>query len=421
MNPLTDIQLAALLGDLESDCVERKEAWAGSASENVREAVCAFANDLPNHQQPGVVFIGVSDDGTPANTPITDQLLCTLADIKTDGRIIPPPTFTVEKRQLHGHDVAVIAVWPADAPPVRFNGRIWIRIGPRRRLASAQDERILNERRRHRDIPYDLQPVPSATLADLSRSYFEETYLPNAFAEDVLAANERTYEERLAACRMIVAANDPTPTVLGLLTLAPNPQHWLPGSYVQFLRIQGREWSDPIIDEATINGRLERIAERIDDITESHNRIAIDITSGPQERRYFTYPQAAIKQLARNAIMHRAYEGSNTPVRIYWFDDRIEIISPGGPYGDVTAENFGHPGVSSYRNPHVAEAMRVLNLVQRFGVGISIAQAALRENGNQPATFQVEPGTIFARLYPKHPEHQSVSSVQSVVSFTITK
>jgi ATP-dependent DNA helicase RecG len=401
MKPPTDIQLAALARDLESDRVERKEAWAGSAPEKVREAVCAFANDLPNHQQPGVVFIGVCDNGTPANTPITDQLLCTLADIKTDGRIIPPPTLTVGKRQLNGHDVAVVCVWPADAPPVRFNGRIWIRIGPRRGLASAQDERILNERRRHRDIPYDLHPVPSASLADLSRSYFEEIYLPNAFAEDVLAANERTYEERLAACRMIVAANDPTPTVLGLLTLAQNPQFWLPGSYVQFLRIQGVEWSDPIIDEATIKGRLERIVERIDDITEAHNRIAIDITSAPQERRYFTYPPEALQQLARNAIMHRAYEGSNTPVRIYWFDDRIEIISPGGPFGDVTRENFGQPGVSSYRNPHVAEAMRVLNLVQRFGVGIAIAQASLRANGNPPATFQVEPSTIFARIFPK--------------------
>ena len=97
MNPLTDIQLTALLGDLESDRVERKEAWAGSAPEKVREAVCAFANDLPNHQQPGVIFIGACDDGTPAATPITDQLLLTLADIKTDGRIGPPPTRTVEK------------------------------------------------------------------------------------------------------------------------------------------------------------------------------------------------------------------------------------------------------------------------------------------------------------------------------------
>lgn len=400
MKPLTDIQLEALLGDLESDRVERKESWSGNTPDKAREAVCAFANDLPNHQQPGVLFVGASDDGKPANTPVTDQLLLTLADIKTDGRIVPPPTLSVEKRILNGHEIAVITVWPADAPPVRFNGRIWIRTGPRRALASAQDERILNERRRHRDIPYDIRPVSSSKLSDLSRSYFEETYLPNAFADDVLAANHRNYEERLAACRMIVAANDPTPTVLGLITLSPNPQFWLPGAYVQFLRIQGTEWSDPIIDEATIKGRLERVVERIDDLISSHNRVAIDITSASAEQRRFTYPPEALRQLSRNAIMHRAYEDSNTPVRIYWFDDRVEIISPGGPFGDVTPENFGQPGISSYRNPHIAEAMRVLNLVQRFGVGISIAQSSLRENGNPPVAFEVQPNVIFARIRP---------------------
>jgi ATP-dependent DNA helicase RecG len=138
--------------------------------------------------------------------------------------------------------------------------------------------------------------------------------------------------------------------------------------------------------------------ERIDDLIKSHNRTAVDITSSPQEQRSFTYPPEALQQLARNAVMHRAYEGSNTPVRIYWFDDRVEIISPGGPYGEVTPENFGQPGISSYRNPHIAEALRVLNLVQRFGVGISIAQSSLRANGNPPASFQVEPTTIFARI-----------------------
>lgn len=401
MKPLTDLQLEALLGDLESDRVERKESWSGSASEKTREAVCAFANDLPNHQQPGVVFIGICDDGSPANTPITDQLLLTLSDMKTDGRIVPPPTLTVEKRILKGHDTAVITVWPADAPPVRFNGRIWIRTGPRRALASAQDERILNERRRHRDIPYDIQPVPTATLSDLSRSYFEETYLSKAFAHDVLAANERDYEQRLAALRMIVAANDPTPTVLGLLSLATNPQFWLPGAYVQFLRIQGSDLSDPIIDEVTIKGRLERIIERIDDLISSHNRVSIDITSDRVEHRSNTYPPDALQQLCRNAVMHRSYESGNTPVRIYWFDDRVEIISPGGPFGDVTPDNFGQPGVCSYRNPHIAEAMRVLSLVQRFGVGISIAQSALRENGNPPVNFEIQTGFVFARVFPK--------------------
>jgi ATP-dependent DNA helicase RecG len=46
---------------------------------------------------------------------------------------------------LKGDDVAVVLVQPADAPPVRFKGTVWIRVGPRRAIASPQEERILAE------------------------------------------------------------------------------------------------------------------------------------------------------------------------------------------------------------------------------------------------------------------------------------
>ena len=117
MTRLTDDELDALLNDLESDKVERKEAWAGDAPEKVPQTVCAFANDLPNHQQPGVFFIGAQDNGMPGNITVTDELLLTLADIKSNGNILPPPTMTVEKRVLKGIEIAVVTVWPADAPP----------------------------------------------------------------------------------------------------------------------------------------------------------------------------------------------------------------------------------------------------------------------------------------------------------------
>jgi ATP-dependent DNA helicase RecG len=144
MTRLTDNELDALLNDLESDRAERKESWAGDAPEKGPQAICAFANDLPNHQKPGVLFVGVDDGGVPKNVAVTDQLLLTLADLKSNGNILPPPTMTVEKRVLKGSEIAVVTIWPADAPPVRFKGRIWIRTGPRRGIASAQDERILN-------------------------------------------------------------------------------------------------------------------------------------------------------------------------------------------------------------------------------------------------------------------------------------
>jgi len=174
---LNDNELEALLNDLESDRAERKETFGGDAPEKVRQAICAFANDLPNHAAPGVVFIGARDDGSPKGLVVTDELLLTLANIRSEGSILPIPTMTVEKRQLKGAEMAVITVLPADSPPVRYKGRVWIRTGPRRDIASAQDERILNEKRRHRDLPFDLQPVSFANLADLNRATFESEYL----------------------------------------------------------------------------------------------------------------------------------------------------------------------------------------------------------------------------------------------------
>lgn len=396
----TDHELEQMLADIESDITERKVSFKGSAPTNVREAVCAMANDLPDHRRPGVVFIGARDDGTPDGLTVTDELLRQLADIKSDGNIGPPPTLTVAKRLLHGSEMAVITVWPADSPPVRYKGRIYIRTGPRKGIASAQDERILNERRRHRDKPFDVQPVTSATIDDLDCTRFESEYLPAAVAPDILEANDRSAEQRLAATKIIVAADQPTPTVLGLLVIGKTTRSFLPGAYVQFLRIEGTELNQPVVDEELIDGTVADVVRRLDEKVVAHNRTRVDFTSGSQELRIPLYPLVALQQITRNAILHRTYEGTNAPVRVYWYDDRIEILSPGGPYGEVTPENFGTPGLTDYRNPNLAEAMRVLGYVQKFGGGIVAARSALQKNGNPPPEFRVDQGYVLATLRP---------------------
>lgn len=398
MTPLSDNELEALLDDLESDRAERKKAWAGDAPEKVRQAVCAFANDLPNYQKPGIVFIGVNDDGSPSNIEISDQLLLTLADIKTDGKTVPPPTLTVEKRKLKGAAMAVVTAWPADAPPVRYDGRIWIRTGPRRDKATAQEERVLNEKRRYRDKHFEAHPVSAATLDDLSRPIFEQEYLPNAVAPDVLAANERSYEQRLASCGMIASADEPIPTVLGLLVCGISTRTWIAGSYVQFLRIRGTTLADPIADEAEMDGTISLIMRRLDEKLSAYLTTSVDFASQDKEVRRSPYPLAALQQLVRNAVMHRNYEGTNTPVRVYWFDDRIEIINPGDPYGSVTAKNFGSPGLADYRNPQLAAAFKVLGYAQRFGAGIELARKELKKNGNPPPEFSFEPNFVIATV-----------------------
>lgn len=394
----SDSELESMLGDLESDLVERKESLRGDAPSGIREAVCAFANDLPDHQRPGVVFVGADDAGRPTGLRITDQLLRQLADVKTDGNIVPPPTLTVAKHMLAGHEIAVVTVQPADSPPVRYRGRTWIRVGPRRAVANLQDERILNEKRRFREVAFDAHPAPGASLADLDVRYFEEEYLPRAVDAATLAENDRHTIERLAALKMIVSADDPRPTIGGILILGKHPRDFLTGAYVQFLRIAGTDLGLPILDECLFDGPLESLIDRLEDKLVSHNRTAVDITSGRLEVRTSTHALPALRQLVRNAVMHRSYEGTNSPIHVYWYDDRIEINSPGGPYGEVTAENFGQAGFVAYRNPLLAEAMRVLNLVQQWGAGLPIARRELRANGQQDPQFRITPQRVFCTV-----------------------
>ncbi len=398
MQTLTDQTLFDLLNDTESDRIERKQSFNGDAPKKVRQAVCAFANDLPGHNQPGILFIGAKDNGEPAELEITDQLLLSLADIKTDGNILPLPVLSVEKRILKGAPMAIVTVMPSDMPPVKYAGRIWVRTGPRRSIANAQEERILNEKRRTKNLPFDIYPVPSANLNDFSRTIFESEYLPQAFAVDVLEANNRNYPERLASCKMIMSPDDATPTITGLLTLGKSPQDFVPGATIQFLRIDGTELADPVIDEANLGGTLVEMIRRAEEKLQAHNRTRIDILSAPTHRISSPYPQAALQQILYNAVLHRTYEGTNAPIRIYWFNDRIEINSPGGPFGNVTPQNFGQPGITDYRNPNIADVLKTFGFIQAFGRGIATTQRMMQQNGNPPPEFATNQSTVTCIL-----------------------
>ena len=192
---MNDQELVTLLDDLESDRVERKSSI--SDGKKIRQAICAFANDLPNHKKPGVLFIGVNDDGTCAHLPITDDLLLSLASIRSEGKILPFPVMQVNKRILNSCELAVVIVEPLDAPPVRFNGRTHIRVGPRRATATSEEERRLTEKRRAGDLPFDLRPFVSAQISDLDLDGFQREYLVSALAPDVLEENQRSLMQNL--------------------------------------------------------------------------------------------------------------------------------------------------------------------------------------------------------------------------------
>jgi ATP-dependent DNA helicase RecG len=389
---MTVDELEQLMTDLESDRVERKQ---GLQPDRMRQAVCAFANDLPGRQAAGILFVGVTDDGQPTGLPITDELLRNLSDMRTDGQILPVPSLAVQKVVLKGIPVAIVEVHPAEAPPVRYKGQVWIRVGPRRAIATLEEERRLTERQVAGARSFDQRPCPGATVEDLIVDSFREIYLPKIVDPEILAQNNRTPEQQLASLRFFDLRSR-RPTHAGLLLVGRDPLPFLPGAYVQFVRFDGTTLADAIQDAKEVTGNLLTQLMRLDDLLPLQIHSARSAAGGLRHEDSPDYPLAAIREFVLNAIMHRAYEGTNSPVRVNWFEDRVEILSPGGLYGQVTPQNYDR--VSDYRNPVVAEGMKALGYVERFGTGIARATAALARNGNPPAEFTFEPTHVLVAV-----------------------
>ncbi|MGH7595802.1 MAG: ATP-binding protein, partial [bacterium] len=322
-----------------------------------------------------------------------------LADMRSDGNILPFPTMTVQKKTVGGCELAIVEVLPSYNPPVRYNGRVWIRVGPRRAQATAEEERRLTEKLRAGDLPFDQHPVIGATLEDLDLELFKQAYLPAAVAGDILAENQRTVEQQFASLRFLNRQG--VPNIASIIVFGKRPTHWIPGAYVQFLRLDGSELTDPIRHQKEIVGPLPELIRQLDEVLDANISINSDVRNGPTEQKEADYPIVALQQLTRNAVLHRTYESTHAPSRIYWFTNRIEIISPGGLYGLVNADNFGQPGATDYRNPLLAEATKVLGFVQRFGIGIPLARKELEKNGNPESEFKFESTKVVVVIWRK--------------------
>ena len=392
---LTTGQLLALMADHESDRVEMTVAV--NNTDKFGEAICAFANDFPNHRQPGYLLVGVDDAGKASGLTVDDKVLRRLADLRANVNLEPHPAMTVRKHALPDGDVVVVEVEPSDLPPVRYKGRVWIRVGPSRRGANQQEERILVEKRTASQRTFDARPCPGCTLDDLVPDLFLVGYLPYAVSRDVIEENERDLREQMASLRCYDLGAD-RPTHAGAMLFARQPLRWIPGAWVQFVRWAGTTMADDVLDDTRFEGDLLSVLREIQAFIPLQTRSRPVAESVLRERTEVDYPAVAIRELLLNAIMHRSYE-SNAPVRFNWFDDRIEIQSPGGLYGMASPENF--PAQTDYRNPVIAEAMATLGYVNMFGRGVIRAKEALRRNGNPEADFTFEPSHVLVTIRSK--------------------
>lgn len=387
---ITKGEIQSLLHSTETYRIERTISTGNM--DKFCEAICAFANDLPDSRKKGYLLIGAHDDGRLSGLKVDDDLLKKIAAIRSDGNILPLPVMTVDKVEFPEGDLLVAEVSPSLLPPVRYRGRIFIRIGPRRDIASEAEERLLTERRTAYMATFDATPCLGASLDDLELDYIKNTYLPSVVDADILSQDKRDLKDKMASIHLYDRMND-CPTYAAIILFGKNPRYYMPGDYVQYVRFEGKEKGGEILNEKRFQGPLHSMLPAL----ESFVSDAV-ITQRPvvaslfREKTVINYPKNALRELLMNACMHRDYQ-ANMPIRLYQFDDHIEIMNAGGLYGEARPENF--PMVNDYRNPIVAEAMKEMKYVNMFNQGVKRVQDMLRENGNREAKFDVSKLTVF--------------------------
>ena len=376
---MTKEEIRALLNDIESDRVERTISTTNT--DKFGQAICAFANDLPDYRLSGYLFLGVKDDGEVQGLDVTDELLKNVAAIRTDGNIQP------EKVSMEEGDIVMVRVEPSVFPPVKYKGRIWIRIGPRKGVANEDDERVLLEKRRTNVTAFDASPCLNATIDDVDLQKFKHYFLPKAMTDDEIEEDRkegRTVKNQLSSFGFFDMKYD-CPTNAGMLFFAKNLRRFIPGAYIQYVRFAGKDRAGDIMMEHEFKGNLCTTLEELDTFVETTiaNRRPIPVSS-TREDPFVDYPYWSTRELLMNAICHRDYT-SNGPIQFYQYDDRIEIMNHGGLYGRANEQNF--PKVNDYRNIVVAEAMKVLGYVNRHSRGVLKVQKELKANENGEAEY----------------------------------
>lgn len=392
---ITKEELLPLLESTETYRVERTVSTTNI--DKFCEAICAFANDMPDSGKNGYLLIGVNDDGSRCGLRADDELLKRISSIRTDGNILPLPVMNVDYIPFDDGDVVVVEVSPSILPPVRYRGRTFIRVGPRRDLATREEEDILVERRSCHFPTFDTHPCPEATIDDIDTDLFLHFYLPKAVREEAAGGETRTVAEQMAALRLYNLKYD-CPTYAAIILFGKRPEYFLAGDYIQYVRFEGENNAADISNQFEFRGNLCTMLPKLETFLETsliRNRpVAVSML---KEDTLYNYPRWAIRELLMNAVMHRDYH-SNTPTKLYQYSNRLEIVNAGGLYGNARPENF--PTVNDYRNPIIAEAMKILGYVNMFNRGVDRVQHLLEQNGNGRADFRIDRITVFGVNVP---------------------
>lgn len=303
----------------------------------------------------GRIFVGVSNDGTYSGLSREDMgRLNLLISNAASQSVRPPINPGTENVSTSGGLVIVATIADGISKPYMDNsGAFWVKSGSDKRKVTSREE-IQRMFQSAGLIHGDEIPANGLTITDLDTEYFK-AFFEKTFGESV---NKQDVPLPALLENMNLMKNGIF-NVSGALLFSKNPSFRLPTFIVKAISYPGSEIDEErYIDSQDISGKIADIFQRsmsfvLGNIKYKQGKQGIN-APGISE-----IPRIVFEELIANALIHRDYFVS-APVRIFVFEDRITIISPGHLPNNMIIEYIGS-GISNIRNPILASyATRIL-------------------------------------------------------------
>lgn len=352
--------------------------WPVRASD-IAESLVAFANT-----DGGQLIFGVDKQRTTTFVDDLDGAMQRVDQVAYNN--CEPPLTIVQETVTDevGAAVVVVNIPKGDQRPYRTNrGLYYVRTTSGRRQASRQE--LLRLFQATESLFYDETVVLRASLADLETQLFE-TFIQDAYQRASSDFGVR-YDQLLVNLRLATAVEGTIyPTVAALLFFGRDPQQFLSWAKVTAARIPGTDLSAAPSDAKSLSGTLPVILQDAARFLNVHLRTPHHIQGfGPEV--YPELPAEALRETLVNALAHRDYT-VHAPVRLFIYDDRVEIRTPGGLPNTVTIEAVKLGAAHVLRNPTIYTLFSRLGMVTGIGSGVyRTIQLVKQAIGQEPAIF----------------------------------
>lgn len=232
-------------------------------------------------------------------------------------------------------------------------------------------------------MAYDETPLSRLSLQDIDLPSFE------FYLKETGQPYLRGDAERLLENWYLTAKGHPT--IAGLLLFGRRPQQHLPYAQINAARFPGTDSAADPLDRKDLGGRLLEVIDQAERFLDLHLPVPHEIRGFEPEPKP-ELPKEVWREAIVNAVAHRDYT-IRGPVRLFVFDDRIEVHTPGRPPNGVDAEAM-RAGAHVVRNPWIYARLSDAGLVTRAGTGIRriirlAREATGREAGIEVRDFEV--------------------------------